>query len=203
MPLIDWPILLKPPVTPLSTMIGDPQPTQKNLNSWRDSRAETRIVWFLPHFGQATSKPSGTRLFLLLPAPGTAIEGAGAISVTDDPAKESALADRPDLKLDRSGRQVRRCANRIDDCSSDRDGSSAQRANKLDLSHGLNFPDPDNMSGPAGWAANLASVCGHITRREGRGNRSPVSTMTTDSHISWLADALSISTFLRCRLEMT
>jgi hypothetical protein len=106
---------------------------------------------------------------------GTAIEGAGVISVTGDPAKESALADRPDLKLDRSGHQIRRCGNRIDDLSGNRDGSSTRRANELDLSQGPNLPDPDNMSGSAGWTANDASVCGHITRRDGRGNRSPAS----------------------------
>jgi len=77
------------------------------------------------------------------------------------------LFHSPDLKFDRSGRQLR-CANCIDDPSSNRDGSPARRANKLDLTQRLDLSNPDNMPGSAGGAANDASMCGHRpTRREG------------------------------------
>jgi len=84
------------------------------------------------------------------------------------------LFHSPNLKFDRMGRQLR-CANCVDDPSSDRDGSSARRANKLDLTQRLDLSDPDNVPGSAGGAANDASMCGHRpTRREG-GIRSPPS----------------------------
>jgi hypothetical protein len=116
-----------------------------------------------------------------------------------DPAPRAAieLADGLDLKPGRRGHQLR-CANRIDDLSGNRDGSSTRRANKLDLSLNLDLAAPDNMSGPAGRAANLTSVTMHGPRRAAVGFGSTPTSICQAVSIKICTYVLAVSQIVVC-----